>query len=145
MTFIVVCFSQIIVQRTLSARNMVHAKAGALLGAALKLTGFLLFVIPGMNSRILYKGTPWPYCVCNIIVASDSMTIDCGFTFTVHYRGSCVFGSRQMHGILRQQKWLHQYCLPANGSPVASKRLILARWCVVCLQNRHVTFCPFGS
>nr|XP_034300162.1 sodium/glucose cotransporter 4-like isoform X2 [Crassostrea gigas] len=45
---------QIIVQRTLSARNMVHAKAGALLGAALKLTGFLMFVIPGMNSRILY-------------------------------------------------------------------------------------------
>ncbi|XP_078323600.1 sodium/glucose cotransporter 4-like isoform X2 [Crassostrea virginica] len=45
---------QIIVQRTLSARNMVHAKAGALLGAVLKLTGFLMFVIPGMNSRILY-------------------------------------------------------------------------------------------
>nr|XP_022321247.1 sodium/glucose cotransporter 4-like isoform X2 [Crassostrea virginica] len=45
---------QIIVQRTLSARNMAHAKAGALLGAVLKLTGFLMFVIPGMNSRILY-------------------------------------------------------------------------------------------
>uniref|UniRef100_A0A8W8LAM0 Sodium/glucose cotransporter 4 n=1 Tax=Magallana gigas TaxID=29159 RepID=A0A8W8LAM0_MAGGI len=45
---------QIIVQRTLSARNMVHAKAGTLLGAVLKLTGFLLFVIPGMISRILY-------------------------------------------------------------------------------------------
>ncbi|XP_062576317.1 sodium/glucose cotransporter 4-like [Saccostrea cucullata] len=45
---------QIIVQRTLSARNMVHAKAAVLLGAVLKLTGFLLFVIPGMNSRILF-------------------------------------------------------------------------------------------
>lgn len=36
---------------------MVHAKAGALLGAVLKLTGFLMFVIPGMNSRILYTGS----------------------------------------------------------------------------------------
>lgn len=34
-----------------------HAKAGALLGAVLKLTGFLMFVIPGMNSRILYTGS----------------------------------------------------------------------------------------
>ncbi|KAK3099728.1 hypothetical protein FSP39_008619 [Pinctada imbricata] len=46
---------QIIVQRTLSAKNMVHAKAGSLLGAALKLTGFLLFVIPGMIARIKYR------------------------------------------------------------------------------------------
>jgi uncharacterized sodium:solute symporter family permease YidK len=45
-----------LVQRTLSAKNVVHAKGGSIFGAALKLTGFLLFVIPGMISRILYPG-----------------------------------------------------------------------------------------
>ncbi|KAK3597477.1 hypothetical protein CHS0354_041897 [Potamilus streckersoni] len=48
------CQDQIIVQRCLSAKNLSHAKAGSLFGAFLKLTGFLLFVIPGMVSRILY-------------------------------------------------------------------------------------------
>jgi hypothetical protein len=33
---------------------MVHAKAGSLFGAVLKITGLLLFVVPGMISRILY-------------------------------------------------------------------------------------------
>ena len=51
-----VSITQLIVQRTLSARNMVHAKAGTLFGSALKMTGLLLFVIPGMISRILYPG-----------------------------------------------------------------------------------------
>jgi len=33
---------------------MVHAKAGSLFGAVLKITGLFLFVVPGMISRILY-------------------------------------------------------------------------------------------
>ncbi|XP_063419221.1 sodium/glucose cotransporter 4-like [Mytilus trossulus] len=45
---------QLIVQRTLSAKNMVHAKAATLFASVLKLTGLLLFIIPGMISRILY-------------------------------------------------------------------------------------------
>ncbi|CAC5400636.1 SLC5A9 [Mytilus coruscus] len=45
---------QLIVQRTLSAKNMVHAKAATLFACVLKLTGLLLFIIPGMISRILY-------------------------------------------------------------------------------------------
>lgn len=48
------CQDQLIVQRCLSARNMNHAKGGALLGGLLKLTSFLMFVIPGMVSRIKY-------------------------------------------------------------------------------------------
>ncbi|CAC5400638.1 SLC5A11 [Mytilus coruscus] len=48
------CQDQLIVQRTLSARDMVHAKAGTLLGGALKLLGLLTFIVPGMISRILY-------------------------------------------------------------------------------------------
>lgn len=48
------CQDQVIVQRCLSAKNLGHAKAGSLLAAFLKLFGFLLFIIPGMISRILY-------------------------------------------------------------------------------------------
>nr|WLN44351.1 AAT11 [Sinonovacula rivularis] len=48
------CQDQIIVQRCLSAKNLGHAKAGSLLAAFLKLFGFLLFVIPGMISRIKF-------------------------------------------------------------------------------------------
>ncbi|KAK3083218.1 hypothetical protein FSP39_017129 [Pinctada imbricata] len=45
---------QIIVQRALSAKNLTHAKAGALFGGILKLTGFMLFIVPGMISRIFF-------------------------------------------------------------------------------------------
>ncbi|CAG2233356.1 SGLT4 [Mytilus edulis] len=48
------CQDQLIVQRTLSARDMAHAKAGTLLGGALKLLGLFTFIVPGMISRILY-------------------------------------------------------------------------------------------
>lgn len=42
------CTDQFIVQRVLSARNIDHARAGALFGASLKLLPLFLFVIPGM-------------------------------------------------------------------------------------------------
>ncbi|KAJ8314251.1 hypothetical protein KUTeg_008812 [Tegillarca granosa] len=48
------CQDQIIVQRCLAAKNISHVKAGTLLAGGLKLLSFLLFVIPGMMSRILY-------------------------------------------------------------------------------------------
>ncbi|XP_033742205.1 sodium/glucose cotransporter 4-like [Pecten maximus] len=48
------CQDQLMVQRCLSAKNMNHSKGGALLGGFLKLTSFILFVIPGMVSRIKY-------------------------------------------------------------------------------------------
>nr|WLN44353.1 AAT13 [Sinonovacula rivularis] len=48
------CQEQIIVQRCLSGRSLSHAKAGALFAAFLKLFSFILFIIPGMISRILY-------------------------------------------------------------------------------------------
>ena len=52
---------QVIVQRCLSAKNLGHSKAGSLLAAFLKLFGFLLFIIPGMISRILYTGKHSPH------------------------------------------------------------------------------------
>ena len=43
-----------IVQRTLSAKNMVHAKGGVLLAGALKFLPLYLLVFPGMAARVLY-------------------------------------------------------------------------------------------
>ncbi|KAK7496560.1 hypothetical protein BaRGS_00012212 [Batillaria attramentaria] len=48
------CTDQIMVQRCLSAKNMTHAKAGAVLAAGLKILPFFLWIIPGMISRILF-------------------------------------------------------------------------------------------
>lgn len=48
------CTDQVIVQRTLSSRNMIHAKAGCVLAAALKFLPMFLLVFPGMAARILF-------------------------------------------------------------------------------------------
>lgn len=48
------CMDQLMVQRTLSAKSMAHAKAGSLFGAVLKISGLFLFIAPGMISRVLY-------------------------------------------------------------------------------------------
>ncbi|XP_046547652.1 sodium/glucose cotransporter 4-like [Haliotis rubra] len=48
------CTDQLMVQRTLSAKNISHAKGGTLLAGALKILPFFLWIIPGMMSRILY-------------------------------------------------------------------------------------------
>lgn len=47
---------QVIVQRTLAARNLTHAKGGAILAGYLKLLPLFLMVFPGMISRILFPG-----------------------------------------------------------------------------------------
>jgi len=47
---------QVCVQRSLSAKNMSHAKAGVVLAAYLKVLSFAFFIIPGMISRVLYPG-----------------------------------------------------------------------------------------
>ncbi|XP_067661508.1 sodium/glucose cotransporter 4-like [Haliotis asinina] len=48
------CTDQLMVQRTLSAKNISHAKGGTLFAGALKILPFFLWIIPGMISRILY-------------------------------------------------------------------------------------------
>lgn len=45
---------QVMVQRTLASRNVVHAKGGCLLAAYLKFLPMFLIVFPGMAARILY-------------------------------------------------------------------------------------------
>ncbi|KAL2101104.1 hypothetical protein ACEWY4_002865 [Coilia grayii] len=44
----------VIVQRSLAAKNLVHAKGGSLLAAYLKVLPFFIMVLPGMISRILF-------------------------------------------------------------------------------------------
>uniref|UniRef100_A0AAY4CQP1 Sodium/glucose cotransporter 2 n=1 Tax=Denticeps clupeoides TaxID=299321 RepID=A0AAY4CQP1_9TELE len=48
------CSDQVIVQRCLAARNLIHAKAGCILCGYLKLLPVFLMVFPGMISRVLY-------------------------------------------------------------------------------------------
>ncbi|XP_059148470.1 sodium/myo-inositol cotransporter 2-like [Physella acuta] len=48
------CCDQVIVQRSLAAKNLSHAKAGSILAGYLKLTPLFFMVLPGMISRALY-------------------------------------------------------------------------------------------
>jgi len=48
------CSDQVIVQRVLAAKDMVHAKGGCILTGYLKLLPLYLLVFPGMASRVLY-------------------------------------------------------------------------------------------
>ena len=45
---------QVIVQRTLAAKNISHAKAGCVMAATLKLLPLFTLVMPGMVARVLY-------------------------------------------------------------------------------------------
>lgn len=47
---------QVIVQRSLSARDLNHAKAGSILASYLKMLPMGLIVMPGMISRALFPG-----------------------------------------------------------------------------------------
>ncbi|XP_054995634.1 sodium/glucose cotransporter 4-like [Sorex araneus] len=48
------CTDQVIVQRSLSAKNLSHAKGGSILGGYLKMMPMFFIVMPGMISRALY-------------------------------------------------------------------------------------------
>uniref|UniRef100_A0AAY4BIM9 Sodium/myo-inositol cotransporter 2 n=1 Tax=Denticeps clupeoides TaxID=299321 RepID=A0AAY4BIM9_9TELE len=48
------CSDQVIVQRSLASKNLLHAKGGSLMAAYLKVLPFFMMVLPGMISRILY-------------------------------------------------------------------------------------------
>lgn len=47
---------QVIVQRSLSAKSLSHAKGGSVLGGYLKILPMFFIVMPGMISRALYPG-----------------------------------------------------------------------------------------
>ncbi|XP_071156466.1 sodium/glucose cotransporter 4-like isoform X1 [Mytilus edulis] len=51
------CSDQVIVQRTLAAKNFDHAKAGTLFCGYLKILPLFLLIFPGMIARILYPDT----------------------------------------------------------------------------------------
>uniref|UniRef100_A0A2K6LGI1 Sodium/mannose cotransporter SLC5A10 n=1 Tax=Rhinopithecus bieti TaxID=61621 RepID=A0A2K6LGI1_RHIBE len=50
------CTDQVIVQRSLSARDLNHAKAGSILASYLKMLPMGLIIMPGMISRALFPG-----------------------------------------------------------------------------------------
>lgn len=47
---------QVIVQRSLSAKSLSHAKAGSILASYLKMLPLFIIIMPGMISRVLYPG-----------------------------------------------------------------------------------------
>lgn len=48
------CSDQVIVQRTLAAKNLLNAKLGCILAGYLKVLPMLLILMPGMAARILF-------------------------------------------------------------------------------------------
>ncbi len=48
------CSDQVIVQRSLASKNMVHAKAGTIVAGYLKLLPLWIMVFPGMAARVLF-------------------------------------------------------------------------------------------
>ncbi|KAF6019352.1 SLC5A9 [Bugula neritina] len=48
------CSDQVIVQRALAAKNMIHVKAGVVLAGCLKMLPLFIMVFPGMISRLLF-------------------------------------------------------------------------------------------
>ncbi|XP_029600181.1 sodium/glucose cotransporter 5-like [Salmo trutta] len=50
------CTDQVIVQRSLSAKNLSHAKGASILASYLKMLPFIFIILPGMISRALYPG-----------------------------------------------------------------------------------------
>lgn len=51
------CTDQVIVQRVLGARDIHHARMGAMLAAFLKVSPVFLFVLPGLCGRVLFPDT----------------------------------------------------------------------------------------
>ncbi|XP_023334925.1 sodium/glucose cotransporter 4 isoform X2 [Eurytemora carolleeae] len=79
------CTDQVIVQRTLSAKNLTHAKGGVLLAGILKFLPLFLLVIPGMAARVLYRneiGCSDP-TACQKICQSESGCTDIAFVLLV--------------------------------------------------------------
>ena len=52
--FCIFLYFQVIVQRTLGAKNNIQAKAGSIFAGFLKILPIFIMVMPGMISRVLY-------------------------------------------------------------------------------------------
>ncbi len=50
------CTDQVIVQKTLSARNLTHARGGTIMASALKITPVFILVLPGLIAHALWPG-----------------------------------------------------------------------------------------
>ena len=50
-------YRKVIVQRTLAAKTMTHAKGGCIMASFLKILPLFIIIFPGMASRVLYTDT----------------------------------------------------------------------------------------
>lgn len=70
---------QVIVQWSLSAKNLSHAKAGSILANYLEMLPLFLTIMPGMISRVLYPGKG-PHVAVEVV----------GWGFSLSPRGACL-------------------------------------------------------
>ncbi|XP_055507376.1 sodium/myo-inositol cotransporter 2-like isoform X2 [Leucoraja erinacea] len=68
------CTDQVIVQRSLSAKSITHAKGGSLFAAYLKIFPIFIMVFPGMISRVLYPGARGLIVAVMIAALMSSLT-----------------------------------------------------------------------
>ena len=62
------CCDQVIVQRSLAAKNLTHAKAGSIMAGYLKLTPLFFMIFPGMISRALFPGKSSLTTYCSSLI-----------------------------------------------------------------------------
>lgn len=109
------------VQRSLSAKSLSHAKGGSVVAGYLKVLPFYLFVIPGLAARVLYTGTarhtsPSSAFICqplllnkyfitcteNVINVLDTSSIECisavSLILVNNYQSTCK------HSVIREKK-----------------------------------------
>ena len=62
---VIIWILKVIVQRTLAAKSIAHARAATILAGYLKFLPLFLIIMPGMISRVLFPGIH-PDCKCTI-------------------------------------------------------------------------------
>ena len=96
---------KVIVQRSLGAKNLSHAKGGSILAGYLKLLPLFMMIFPGMISRALFPGKS--KTTCYLYVYSLLPITSCKlYTYSFVIRWGCMCWSSGMQKVLRQSCWL---------------------------------------
>lgn len=122
---------QVIVQRSLAAKTLTHAKGGSLLTAYLKVLPFFVIMLPGMISRILYTGTfmIW-WCSAETVLHTDNTIpellhfLQCimGIFAVMIFRWGGVCNPWIVRRDLWKPSWLHRHSLRQDGHAAAANR-----------------------
>lgn len=90
------CTDQVIVQRTLSAKNLAHSQAGSLFAGLLKLLPPVLMVLPGMLARIKFPDElgciPGQHCqsICGEAASYSSLNYKFNISLDRNWTIACL-------------------------------------------------------